>query len=99
MEHSPNSNGPSSKPNGDDTLLAILELLRDHYSNDPADITGVPGMVKEFTAWDVYYNEARKVDQELITGWNSLLSSLMLFVGFLYPFVIFHLIDIRLPSS
>jgi hypothetical protein len=95
MEHLLNSNGPSPKSNGDDTLSAILALLQDHYINAPADRAGDP----EVTVWDMYYNEARKVDQKLITDWNSQLSSLMIFVRFPCPPVIFYLMDNRLPSS
>jgi hypothetical protein len=41
----------------------------------------IPGFIKEFTAWDVYNNEARKVDNELVKDWTSSLNSLLLFVS------------------
>jgi hypothetical protein len=41
----------------------------------------IPGIIKEFTAWDVYNNEARKVDNELVKDWTSSLNSLLLFVS------------------
>jgi Family of unknown function (DUF6535) len=41
----------------------------------------LPGMTKEYTAWDVYNNEARKVDTELVNDWRDSLNSLLLFVS------------------
>jgi hypothetical protein len=40
----------------------------------------LPGMTKEYSAWDVYNNEARKVDTELVNDWRDSLNSLLLFV-------------------
>jgi len=34
----------------------------------------------ESTVWDVYNNEARKVDTELVNDWRESLNSLLLFV-------------------
>ena len=45
----------------------------------------LPGMTKEYSAWDVYNNEARKVDTELVNDWRDSLNSLLLFVGILLP--------------
>jgi hypothetical protein len=47
------------------------------------DIDGeyIHGMVKENTAWDVYNNEARKVDNELVKDWTSSLNFLLVFVS------------------
>jgi hypothetical protein len=44
----------------------------------------VLGMTKEYSAWDVYNNEARKVDTELVNDWRDSLNSLLLFVS-CYP--------------
>jgi hypothetical protein len=41
----------------------------------------IPGMVKESTVWDVYNNEARKVDNELVKDWTASLNSLLVFVS------------------
>jgi Family of unknown function (DUF6535) len=41
----------------------------------------LPGMTKEYSAWDVYNNEARKVDTELVNDWRDSLNSLLLFVS------------------
>jgi Family of unknown function (DUF6535) len=38
-------------------------------------------MDKENSVWDVYNNEARKVDNELVKDWRDSLNSLLLFVG------------------
>ena len=40
-----------------------------------------PGLIKENTVWDVYNNEARKVDHELVKDWRESLHSLLLFVS------------------
>jgi len=38
-------------------------------------------MERELTVWDVYNNEAWKVDNELITDWKQSLNSLLVFVS------------------
>jgi Family of unknown function (DUF6535) len=43
----------------------------------------IPGMVKESTVWDVYNNEARKVDDELVKDWTASLNFLLVFVSLL----------------
>jgi hypothetical protein len=40
----------------------------------------LPGLVKEFTAWDVYNNESKKVDDELVKDWTVSLNFLLVFV-------------------
>jgi Family of unknown function (DUF6535) len=61
-----------------------------HNNNlPPRAITGdvrmdeahIPGMVKESTVWDVYNNEARKVDNELVKDWTASLNFLLVFVS------------------
>jgi len=39
------------------------------------------GIPKEYSGWDVYNNEARKVDMELVNDWRDSLNSLLLFVS------------------
>jgi hypothetical protein len=39
------------------------------------------GIVKETTAWDIYNNEARKVDRELVKDWTASLNFLLVFVS------------------
>jgi hypothetical protein len=41
----------------------------------------IPGMVREYTVWDVYNNEARKVDNELVKDWTASLNFLLVFVS------------------
>jgi hypothetical protein len=47
----------------------------------PGEGGRLPGMTKEYSAWDVYNNEARKVDTELVNDWRDSLNSLLLFVS------------------
>jgi hypothetical protein len=51
----------------------------------PGEGGRLPGMTKEYSAWDVYNNEARKVDTELVNDWRDSLNSLLLFVSILLP--------------
>lgn len=44
-------------------------------------IAGVPGFLKEYSGWDVYNNEAKKVDTELVKDWTASLNFLLLFVS------------------
>ncbi|KIM20825.1 hypothetical protein M408DRAFT_122876 [Serendipita vermifera MAFF 305830] len=41
----------------------------------------IPGLSKEYSAWDVYNNEARKVDIEFVKDWKDSLNSLLLFAS------------------
>jgi hypothetical protein len=43
----------------------------------------IPGIPKEYSGWDVYNNEAKKVDTELVNDWRESLNSLLLFVSVL----------------
>ncbi|KIM29772.1 hypothetical protein M408DRAFT_67442, partial [Serendipita vermifera MAFF 305830] len=38
-------------------------------------------MTKEYSGWDVYNNEAKKVDTELVKDWRESLNSLLLFAA------------------
>lgn len=40
-----------------------------------------PRLVKETTTWEIYNNEARKVDNELVKDWTATLNFLLLFVS------------------
>jgi hypothetical protein len=42
----------------------------------------VPGATAENTVWDVYNNEARKVDNEMVNDWRESLNSLLVFVRY-----------------
>jgi hypothetical protein len=41
----------------------------------------IHGLMKESTVWDVYNNEARKVDNELVKDWTASLNLLLVFVS------------------
>ena len=41
----------------------------------------LPPVLGETTAWDIYNNEARKVDHELVKDWTTSLNSLLVFVS------------------
>jgi hypothetical protein len=43
------------------------------------------GQTPEYTGWDVYNNEAIKVDTELVKDWTASLNFLLVFVS--YPLV------------
>jgi Family of unknown function (DUF6535) len=42
---------------------------------------GVTGFTKESNWQDVYINEAKKMDQELVNDWKASLNNLLLFVS------------------
>lgn len=52
----------------------------------------IPGTTRlESTVWDVYNNEARKVDTELVKDWTSSLNFLLIFVSQSVSFLYFIL--------
>jgi hypothetical protein len=67
--------------------------LTDHYPEKPSEAVeldlsmategeSIPGILpKEFSGWDVYNNEAKKVDNELINDWRDSLNFLLVFVS------------------
>ena len=44
-------------------------------------VDGIQGLAHESSGWDVYNNEARKVDVELVRDWTGSLNFLLLFVS------------------
>jgi hypothetical protein len=46
----------------------------------PGTIDWTSGMVPETMGWDVYNNEAKKVDSELVKDWTTSLNFLLVFV-------------------
>jgi len=68
--------GPSKAP-----LLPAKNIGHRPAEVDTETGERILGMVKEYTAWDVYNNEARKVDTELVNDWKDSLNSLLLFVS------------------
>lgn len=73
------------------TTKAVMEDVRMEEER-------IPGMVKESTVWDVYNNEARKVDNELVKDWTASLNFLLVFVS-LSPQVMMTYLFFRRPSS
>jgi hypothetical protein len=50
----------------------------------------LPGMTKEYSGWDVYNNEAKKTDTELVNDWRESLNSLLLFVSVLAQALLYY---------
>jgi Family of unknown function (DUF6535) len=69
----------------DDELMPMVGIPG---KETPVDLaTGIasesnrrPGITREYSGWDVYNNEAKKVDTELVNDWRDSLNSLLLFV-------------------
>jgi hypothetical protein len=68
----------------DDEARMMEEFEKDTVIELEAAMSGerehLPGMPKEYSGWDVYNNEAKKVDTELVNDWKESLNSLLLFV-------------------
>lgn len=54
---------------------------RDHSVGAVVDEDRILGLDKEYSGWDVYNNEAKKVDMELVKDWTSSLNFLLVFVS------------------
>jgi hypothetical protein len=65
---------PFTRNRNKDTINPVTTEMR-------IDEGHTPGMVKESTVWDVYNNEARKVDNELVKDWTASLNFLLVFVS------------------
>jgi Family of unknown function (DUF6535) len=78
--NAPNSGLPQTRA-PDKRRKGVVEIV--------AGVTGeggqLHGMTKEYSAWDVYNNEAKKVDTELVNDWRDSLNSLLLFVSIALP--------------
>jgi Family of unknown function (DUF6535) len=61
---------------------ATVELAREHAPEITGEGDRILGMTKENSGWDVYNNEARKVDTELVKDWTTSLNFLLIFVSF-----------------
>ena len=60
------------------TVESLAALIAENISEQGRATTGI---VKENTVWDVYNNEARKVDIELVKDWRESLNFLLVFVS------------------
>ena len=66
------------------TRFASSTSLDQHETGAGAHLNladGIPGLAHESSGWDVYNNEARKVDVELVRDWTGSLNFLLLFVS------------------
>jgi hypothetical protein len=61
---------------------ATAELAQEHVPEATSEADRILGMTKEYSGWDVYNNEARKVDNELVKDWTTSLNFLLIFVSF-----------------
>jgi Family of unknown function (DUF6535) len=75
---------PLTRNRNKDTINPVMAEVR-------IDEGYIPGMVKESTVWDVYNNEARKVDNELVKDWTASLNFLLVFVSRSHLFVMVYL--------
>jgi hypothetical protein len=62
---------------------ATVELAQEHVPDATSEADRILGMTKEYSGWDVYNNEARKVDNELVKDWTTSLNFLLIFVSFI----------------
>jgi hypothetical protein len=58
-------------------------LAHEHVPETTGEADRILGMTKEYSGWDVYNNEARKVDNELVKDWTTSLNFLLIFVSFI----------------
>jgi Family of unknown function (DUF6535) len=69
----------------DDETRMVDEIEKDAPVELETGVSGereqLPGVPKEYSGWDVYNNEAKKVDTELVNDWRDSLNSLLLFVS------------------
>ena len=82
---------------------SIQNKRKHHESVDigadiPRDAERLYGVPREMTGWDVYNNEAKKVDTELVNDWRESLNSLLLFVSFCFPIKFKFFTHFRRPS-
>jgi Family of unknown function (DUF6535) len=62
---------------------ATVELAQEHAPEMISEGDRILGMTKENSGWDVYNNEARKVDMELVKDWTTSLNFLLIFVSYI----------------
>jgi Family of unknown function (DUF6535) len=67
--------GDGSAPVADSESRPSSALDREYF----------PRIIKETTPWDIYNNEARKIDRELVKDWTTSLNFLLVFVSACLP--------------
>jgi hypothetical protein len=70
-----------------DERVSVLDRGKDMGIEVGTAMAGLPGMPREYSGWDVYNNEAKIVDTELVNDWRGSLKSLLLFVWILSRFL------------
>jgi hypothetical protein len=78
----------STKGGGTDEKRQREEVIQpkasdgqDYAVNEMGEGDRILGLTTEYSGWDVYNNEARKVDRELVKDWTASLNFLLLFVS------------------
>jgi regulatory protein YycI of two-component signal transduction system YycFG len=78
----------STKDGGTDEKRQKAEAIQpkvsdgqDYAVNEMGEGDKILGLTTEYSGWDVYNNEARKVDRELVKDWTASLNFLLLFVS------------------
>jgi Family of unknown function (DUF6535) len=62
---------------------ATADVVQEHAPEMISEGDKIPGMTKENSGWDVYNNEASKMDTELVKDWTGSLNFLLIFVSFI----------------
>ena len=58
-----------------------LPCQGEHGANVVYEGSHLPRVAKETTTWEIYNNEARKIDNEMVKDWTATLNFLLLFVS------------------
>jgi hypothetical protein len=61
--------------------MATVEPAQERAPEMISEGERILGMTRENSGWDVYNNEARKVDMELVKDWTTSLNFLLIFVS------------------
>jgi hypothetical protein len=73
--------GTDEKRQKEDVLQPKAFDGQDYAVNEMGEGDRILGLTTEYSGWDVYNNEARKVDRELVKDWTASLNFLLLFVS------------------
>jgi hypothetical protein len=73
--------GPGLAPKEGAKVRNATAADGDYHSSIAPDREYFHGFVKETTAWDIYNNEAKKVDREVVKDWTASLNFLLVFVS------------------
>ena len=73
--------GTDEKRQREEVILPKASDGQDYAVNEMGEGDRILGLTTEYSGWDVYNNEARKVDRELVKDWTASLNFLLLFVS------------------